>query len=327
MLPALRMLVRKPFRLIAISFLFFLLCAFQVYLLKALPYSSSWMESAERDSSKPTPNFHVGSLNWNVEEYATDKNLSTFRAYFAKTCAGLKGLDAAVAITRDFEKRFAFGSPSTDFFAPRYDPLQEYRDHVEQGAPGHCVTYSGLMAAVLLSAGCPARVLQVYSTSGKGHNVIEVWDEKKGWVLLDPSLKNLLRVDEKAKTDSEQNPDLGSEATVIPVGKHKTLEEDVQPSFYNDTEDGVLRGPRVYPEPWLYLRCGPKAAIWPFRGEFMVIGRRPWSFGPFQHMLHAGIAGTFVLGAGSLVGAVALCLLGSRQRVISNSDPGQTCTA
>lgn len=317
-LPDGKALGRKPSRLIASGFIFFSLCALQLCLLKALPYSSSWLEHAELDLRKPSPNFRIGSLNWNVEAYSTDEALSPLRDYFAKTCPGLKGLEAALAITRDFEKRFPFGEPRLDFFAPNYDLLQDFRDHIELGAPGHCVTYSGLLTAVLLSAGYPARVVQVYSTSGRGHNVMEVWDEQKGWVMIDPSMKTLLQVDEKARPESDQNHELGSDATVIPVGKAKAKEKDLQARFYNDFEDGVLRGPRVYPEPWLYVRCGSKAVFWPFRGEFMVIGRRPWSFGPFQRMLLFGIVSTSILGAASVLVGTARFAFRSQSPTAAN---------
>ena len=62
--------------------------------------------------------------------------------------------------------------------------------HLERhmaGEPGHCLTRSAIVATQLLSVGIPARVVQMVPAEGKGHTVVEVWDEASGWTVVDPT--------------------------------------------------------------------------------------------------------------------------------------------
>ena len=60
-------------------------------------------------------------------------------------------------------------------------------------------------------------------------------------------------------------------------------------SLYESAGAPIFRGHLMYPEPWLYLRIGHRAAPWPFRGEFAHIGPSQWQFGPAQGLLRYGI--------------------------------------
>jgi Transglutaminase-like superfamily len=287
------------------------LAAVQLFVLKALPYSSSWLSKATLNLDRPSPDFRVGAIRWDVRAYSEATELEPLRAYFNATCPGQSGLKAAVSITRDLNNRFGFGEPDLDFLNPSYSLLDDYREHVEKGKPGHCVTYSGLLTATLLSAGCPARVVQVYSLSGGGHNIVEIWDDEIGWVLIDPSQKAIIQTATKriAQDDVEEIHD--GETKVVQVGGIFSKEGKQNPIRYLDANDGVLKGPRVYPEPWLYLRCGQKAAPWPFRGAFAVVGRRPLYLGIAQRILDVSIPATTIVGVVALLCA-ALRLVRSR---------------
>src|SRR5262249_35764448 len=83
------------------------------------------------------------------------------------------------------------------------------------------------------------------------------------------------------------------------------------PAPKNSFEDGRRNGPDTrlykgrlfYPEPWLYLRTGPRVAPWPFRGAFARLGSGPLDFGRIL-ALRVGIAASFSLAVAFLLSAV-----------------------
>jgi hypothetical protein len=275
-----------------------LLVGGQLALLKALPYASCSLERVDGCYDRPDPNFRIGSVEWDVRYYSQAAELEPLRQYFREACPGNEaGLEAAVRISVDFYKRFPMGAPSVDFFSTRFDLLNAFAAHLREREPGHCVSRSGLLAAVLLSAGRPARVVQIFSPRRRGHNVVEVWDGKDGWVIVDPTFMTRFRP-RPGEAVASRAADPISHQSEPEVFSDRGLPLPDPPAYYFDDQDGLLRGPRVYPEPWLYLRTGPRFATFPFRGKFLVPGNPLWCFGPVQTLLQGGIlvcAGLLVL--------------------------------
>jgi hypothetical protein len=278
----------------------FLLLASQLAALKALPYASSLIEEAEpsRDDPRPTPDFTLGSLRWDVSAYKTDPKLEPFREYFRAKCPDKTGLSAARCIAQQFVDQLHWGQPTHEFLASRYDPAEDFREHLK-GASGHCVSRAGFLAAILLSVGIPARVVQLVPRQGSagGHNLVEVWDAAEGWVLVDPSYGDLVYNGGGycSALDALNRP------TTIRWRGTRTANLASDPVAYYESQDFPLRdGVLMYPEPWLYLRTGPRAAPWPFRGKFALVGKQTWRFGPAQTLLYCGTL---------LSAALGLCLL------------------
>jgi hypothetical protein len=281
-----------------------------IFLLKNVGYASSWLERGTPQAQAPSPNFDIGTVHWDVTGYASEPALEPLREFYRETCKDQKGLAAALLLAEEFSYRFPFESPKVDFFEAQYSLMEDFRAHVERGEPGHCVTMSGLMAAVLLSAGCPARVVQVYSPHHKGHNMVEIWDQNQGWVFIDPSYMAWVRCDEVLGSSRP-----GDKPIVHKIGRTFSGVRANRPSenlnvLYFDPKDGLMWGPRTYPEPWLYLRLGPRAAPWPFRGRIVVDGPSSWRLGTAQHALWAGIAINVVL--------LHLCLAWQVQRYFAS---------
>jgi hypothetical protein len=166
--------------------------------------------------------------------------------------------------------------------------MKAFSAHMHEGEPGHCVSRSGLLAGVLLATNRPARVVQIYSPQKRGHNVVEVWDEKDGWVIVDPTFLTLFRPGPGDALASRTAEPI-SPTTAVELFSDKGVHLDDPPAYYFDEQDGLLRGPRVYPEPWLYLRTGPRFAPYPYRGKFLVPGAPLWHLGPVQTLLQRGI--------------------------------------
>jgi hypothetical protein len=293
------------------------LCALllQLAALKALPYSSCIVESAfSADDSSALLGFQVGSLSWDVPSYRIDAALEPFRNYFHAHAGGRTGIGAALLIAHSLRKDIPFGEPRREFFQYGYVPAADFSAHL-QGEPGHCVTLSGFLAASLLSVGIPARVVQFIPSHNEvgGHNLVEVWDERTGWALIDPSYDGHLTI--RGQTCSALQA-LLDPVNIRWVAKDTAAEVGDAKAFYETKSFPLRDGHLIYPEPWLYLRTGPKGSTWPFRGRFVLVGEPSWRYGPAQTVLRSGIV---------VCGALAIiCLwLTAVRRARKASAPGR----
>ena len=297
----------------------FILLVLQLAALRALPYSTSLLENVAPEevmaqSEHPQKGFSIGSIRWDIRRYANDPRLEPFRHYFREYCNGKKGIAAALCLSDRFAEQFPFGPPSDDFFKADYDPVASLIAHTQKGEPGHCVTRSGLAAAALLSMGIPAHVIQLIPSKGPGHNIFSVWDEEYGWVAIDP-LTGYMIGNEKGPTSALvalQSPDKVKSFRL--AGEPKGM-GDLN-IIYEGEKAPLFRGQLAYPEPWLYLRTGERAAYWPFRGAFVYTGPWEWWIGPAQMFLHYGIAvccALITLFVGALLTGTARKYLKQRQ--------------
>ena len=180
------------------------LVALATYALKILPYSTSLIEHVEStdvESRRPAPDFSLGSLRWEVSRYAVDPRLEPLRNYYRARADGKKGLEAAQLISEGIASHSPLGNPSQEFVDTGFNPVASFLLQLG-GEPGHCTTRSGSVAAVLLASGIPARVFQIIPLDpdghlrlANGHNVLEVWDERSGWSMVDPTLGGMLAGD------------------------------------------------------------------------------------------------------------------------------------
>lgn len=281
--------------------------------LKRLPYSSSSLQGVtllQADAPPSNTSYDVGPLHWDLEAYRSAPSLEPLRAFKQAHCATETGLDAAVCVSNAFAEKFPHGTPQHEFVDTSYDPASVLAEHLA-GAPGHCVTRSGLLAATLLACGQPARVVQFISTTGVGHNVIEVWGSQTGWVMFDPTYGGSV-------TD-ETHP-----LSTAAAAKANTLTwranglaaitDTSAAVVYTNAETALLPGSTVlYPEPWLYTRVGARQAPFPFRGAFAHVGGSSWQLGPAQHLCHWGFALSALAG-------VALIAASLRARARSEAD-------
>lgn len=246
--------------------------------LRELPYSTSWIEAASEIEAgvTPTPGFQVGGLAWPISEYAIAPSLEPFRAQFLKYCEGSDGVEAALCASRELARHSPLGEPRHEFVDAQYDPAAVLQEHLD-GAPGHCTTRSALVTVQLLAVGIPARVVQVLPTDGSGHNVLSVWDSKIGWSLVDPSVPGLVTRDGDAVAARELLDDATS-ITISPDVSVAGTAALINPAM---TSAATV----LFPEPWLYLRTGPRVARWPFRGSFARIGKAQLSLGPTQKIV------------------------------------------
>jgi glycosyltransferase involved in cell wall biosynthesis len=282
-----------------------LLVVLATYALEALPYSTSLIEHVERadvNPGRPTPDFSLGSLRWQVSHYAIDPVLEPLRKYYRAHADGKNGLDAARLITEGIASRSPLGEPSQEFVNAGFNPVSSFLLQLG-GEPGHCTTRSGSVAAVLLASGIPARVFQIIPLGpdghlrlADGHNVLEVWDDQSGWSMVDPILGGMLvgdRAGSRSASEKMQNP---GAFTAFPhlmntqyIG-NKSYYHDLGPSFC------VL-----FPEPWLYVRSGNRSAPRPFRGRYVCVGPGHWQLGPAQKSLIGFIGLSTIYVASELV--------------------------
>lgn len=246
-------------------------------LLRRLPYSTTWIEGVSEtdDDVAPTPDFRIGTLSWPVSEYAVDPALEPFRKKFSEHCRGTQGVDAALCAAHALAARSAMGEPRHEFVDAQYDPVAVLEEHL-QGTSGHCTTRSSLVAAELLSVGIPARVVQIFPASLQGHTILSVWDAREGWALIDPTVPGVVTRNGHVATTTQLLQD--SSATLVSVGADRAASVDAAVALR--TAETAL-----YPEPWLYMRVGARAARWPFRGTFARIGRVRAVLGPLQKLL------------------------------------------
>jgi hypothetical protein len=269
--------------------------------LKSLPYSTCLLETVTPlHDVQVTASFSLGSAHWDVASYTVDPKLKPFRDYVRIHADAREGRAAALAVAHSLRQDIPFGKPQREFFQYTYDPKVDFAAHL-RGEPGHCVTLSGFLAASLLSVGIPARVVQLVpreKTAG-GHNLVEVWDHQAGWCLIDPSFDGYPVIDNR--------PCSGLEALLYPekirwMPKKSATGEAGDPKEFYETKSFPLRdGHLIYPEPWLYLRTGPKASSWPIRGRFILVGEPSWQYGPGQTVLRYGVVVCGTLGIACLV--------------------------
>jgi len=263
------------------------LIALQLVAMKSMHYTSSkisWHSIEEGLSeTRPSPNFEIGDMQFNVEKYKSADELKPFREYFDKTCKNLEGIKAASCLSESFVEKVPFGTPSDELFFPSYSPVDEFEKHLN-GKPGHCVSYSGITTTSLLSVGIPARMVQILSEEKDGHNIIEVWDEKEGWVAFDPLSDTLLR------SKGEYVSALEAVSTKTDLEKVEAGKENPTKGYLSEYYDGKTPFDKAitYPEPWLYTHVGEKESLI-FRGTFVAFGEGYWEYGGLQTWFRYGV--------------------------------------
>jgi hypothetical protein len=246
----------------------------------------------DTDTAPVNGAFRLGPVTWDMNAYALDPALEPLRVFFAEQCAPRAGLDAARCVSDVFAARFQHGPPADEPFARAYDPVGDFRRHMA-GEPGHCVTRSALISGILLASGIPARFVQFVHPNA-GHNLMEVWDRRHGWVFFDPTLGTVFSA--KAGPRSAFQALVGADGEEVRVA---TPAKSVE--IY-----AGLRGPEItlrYPEPWSYMRVGPRAATWPYRAVSVTVGANPWDNGRAQRAYLAATAGFALLSVGFLFAA------------------------
>jgi hypothetical protein len=236
--------------------------------LRRLDYSTSWIVGGAADEAAMAPtasSIRVGELEWRVPLYAQAPELEPYRLEFAG-CGALEGLDAATCVYAVLDRSSPLGDPITEFVDASYDPSFALAQHLK-GAAGHCTTRAALTSTALLAFGKPARVVQLLPGHGNGHNLTEVFDPQKGWVIFDPSTGDWL-ADEQGHPVSAASIARGSAV------RWARMKAGPDVSVYRFAT-------ALFPEPWLYTRVGQRAATWPFRGTFVRLGTR-FDVGPLQ---------------------------------------------
>jgi hypothetical protein len=262
----------------------------QLLALRQADYSKAWLLRATVEEARaPRDPLALGPLRWDPAPYQSAPSLAPLRNMVATHCAGLPAVATAECLADLFAQRFAHGVPAAEFFDARYSPADDLAAHLA-GAPGHCVTRSGLLAAALLAAGIPARVVQLRPLSGGGHNVAEVWDQANGWVYIDPTYR--LTVEGMPGTTSAA-ASLRPKAHTrwrVNTAMREVAGTGTETAFLYDNMDRLLGGHLVYPDPWAYTRVGRQLAPWPFQARFVVVGPLSLRLGLLQRLLHVGIA-------------------------------------
>lgn len=259
----------------------------QFGLLKRLAYSSCLLDGAVVSDvvAGESSSFSVGSIVWDVDQYAQDARPEPFRQFFVGSCPGQRGAGAAACVSATLAKNFPAGAEFVDFCSRDYDPRVALTRHLS-GAPGHCMQRSGLMATTLLSAGVPARVMQVIAVNESGHTLVEVWDSEDGWVMVDPSVGSLVGT---SGGPSSAYAALTSGKPVKTWRVHDLPRTATLPDQRYNTEFIQFNGNVLYPEPWLYLRTGARFSSWPTRGRYAVLGPMTYRLGIGQRIYQTGI--------------------------------------
>jgi hypothetical protein len=281
------MKARSPLRLIQLGSVGLGLGAAALLALRELPYSSSAIDVVQLGGSADS----VGILEWDPAVYTRAPSLASYRDLVHEQCDGLGPVATAKCLHGALIESIPVGVPAAEFVDREYDPSAALAAHIA-GAPGHCMTYSALLATSLLAAGFPARVVQILPRDGRGHTAVEVRDRTGRWLLVDPTFGGALR-----QVDGSAAPAtlVGSGTFVwAPLGESARVDPGGLPDFYSHRQDAG--GHIVYPEPWLYTRVGKRTGAWPYRGRFVVVGPPEWHLG-VGHMVLAGaitLAGIWV---------------------------------
>jgi len=319
--------IDKNRRLLWLALLFASLAAAQAIGLQRLPYSTSLIEAAAVSDAGPSNGlFQVGSVRWVVAAFESDPSLEPYRKIYASSCGGTRGLAATIRVSDEFATRFPHGAPRDEFLFRGYDPVRELDAHLG-GKAGHCVTRAGLVATTLLAAGIPARVLQVIPPDSKGHNIVEVWDHPRGWVLFDPTTGSAFGRRGRA---GEAGPYLSAAEAARAPGGILAVALGKMPANVGDA--GVFISPRffegalIYPEPWLYSRVGPRYSYWPYGGRFVNVGAVGWRTGRLQVLLRLGI-GLCLLGSMAEFGAYCYASVRRLRAALAASRPKAVAVA
>lgn len=274
-------------KIVFLLFLTLSLAAAQLVFLWWLPYTTSALSYISVENGKleanPSPNFRLGSLDWDVERYRKSAELEVFRRYFQEHCATLEGISAANCLSNNFLQAIPFGEPENEFFSPNYSPAQAFEKHLK-GMPGHCVTFSGFTSVALLSVGIPARVVQIIPKDKGGHNIIEVWDKQEGWVLFDPLNGSLFSDGKKYLSAFEI---IKSDEKTLRRVRTGNKNDGYLKDYYNG--EAPFDGAIVYPEPYLYTRVGKSVAPVGFRASLVTSGEKLFYLGTAQICLRVGI--------------------------------------
>jgi hypothetical protein len=262
----------------------------QLIALRRLEYSQARLVTVSmKEAGAPREPLKLGGLNWDPAPYAAAPSLAPLRALAAR-CRGLSPVATADCLSDLFADSFPHGRPTREFFEAAYSPAQDLAQHMA-GAPGHCVTRSGLLVASLLAAGIPARVVQLLPPDrAGGHNVAEVWDSTaKQWVLVDPTYRLVVegaRGLSSAAAALVAGPrarwQINNAGRVVPQARQQ---DDA--TLYS-TARRLVSGHLIYPDPWLYTRVGRPSAPAPFQGRFVVVGPRSFQLGLAQPLLQGG---------------------------------------
>lgn len=292
------------------------LIALQAALLVWLPNTTSQLQaiSAEDAARAPAATFTLGPVSWDLSAYEEDKNLSDFRDYFQAHCAGTDGLIAAKCVSNALASDIHFGNTAADFLRNTYDPRADFQAELN-GAPGYCTNFSTFLAAALLSEKIPARVVQFLPATLNGvggHTIVEVWDAAQGWVLIDPSYGAEIKCDGRncSALDLMQHLDslTWSPLTQPARSPGAAAIYDARPLLFNGAKI-------AYPEPWFYLRTGPRFATVPFLAAFVLVGQLSFQYGIAQNILHIGI----IICGGLAIVSIALALRSIVRRSVSRS--------
>jgi hypothetical protein len=283
----------------------------QVLALWRQGYSQAWFTGAGLSEARtPRDPMELGGLRWDPAPYTSATSLAPLRAFVRARCPGLGAVGTGNCLSDLFGQAFRHGAPPVEFFAPGYAPAAALAEHLG-GAPGHCVTRSGLIAAALLASGFPARVVQFLPETGNGHNVVEAWEPASGWTLIDPTYRlqvtGAAGLSAAAALAEPQVAQWRVNAAVRPVMnlRDQPVAEAIAIGRH------LATGRIIYLDPWLYTRVGHKAAPPPFQARFVLVGGRTLDLGLGQPLLQAGIllclAGLVVslFGAGATVEAPA----------------------
>lgn len=279
------------FRKSNLLFLLGFVISTQIFALKWLDYSTSsisWFSAAEEAKNIQTPinEFQTGNLVWDVKMYSEASELEPFRRYFSAHCEGLKGLAAASCLSKNLIKIVPFNQPLTEIFDENYSPARRLEDSLN-GKPGHCVTYSSMTVDALLSVGIPARFAQVYLTEVGGHNVVEVWDEERGWVFFDPLNNGVLMNGQGRYVSVLEAVNTSDKLKHVYVDTNKLAHGHLA-GIYIYGDHKLFRDFVLYPEPWIYTRVGNKINQF-YRASFAAVGNKAVEIGPLQDFLRIGI--------------------------------------
>ena len=282
---------------LAICLVLFLAVTAQLWLLKSLAYSTSWvtwLSAEDMTTPPPAPNFRVGGLEWDVDYYKRAPELQFFREYFEQHCHELKGIRAASCLSENLIKRIPKGTPKHEIFDAEFSPEGTFKSHLD-GEKGYCVSYAGIAATSLLAVGIPARFLQVRPDDREGgHNIIEVWDDEKGWVLFDPFNDGL--IENEGKYLSAIGAIGAAQVNHVKAGQDESVKGYLVDFYKGANPFGTTL---VYPEPWLYTRVGAKENAF-FRGTFVGFGNGYFKYSVVQNILRIGL----VLCSIALAGAI-----------------------
>jgi hypothetical protein len=296
------------------------LLALELGLLGSMDYSKAWMtRTSLSEALQPQPPWRLAGLDWNPDAYAGNPKLEPLQQMVRQHCPDRSSLETAVCLSNLLAARFPHGNPKHELFDRNFDPVATLQSHLA-GAPGHCVTRSGILAAALLSVGIPARMLQLIPSfqhrqdRRSGHNAIEVWDPHVGWIFFDPTFGGTV------KTKSGEQ----SAAALLAAGGGLSWMQlsAVPATVGTEPLDGQrayagnptprFHGNLIYPEPWLYTRVGRKQAPGPFTGSFVVVGPPSLRLAVGHQLLLGMIVVTALLGLLCFVGLIRT-LLASRR--------------